>query len=85
MRKDIFLLEVEDIQQALDGVLRAIFLDFESDGGAALDLAQFGLDGMQKVLGFFLVDIEVAVSRHPEKVRSLDAHPVKQGSRRDAG
>ena len=32
----------------------------------------------KKVLCLLLIDIEVAVSRHPEKVRSLDAHPVKQ-------
>ena len=59
-------------------MLRAILFDFETDRGASLDLAQFGFDCMQKVLRFFFVDVEVAVSRHPEEVRSLDAHPVKQ-------
>ena len=57
---------------------RAILLDFQADRGAALHLAQFGLDGMQKILRLLLINIEVAVARYPEKVRSLDAHPVKQ-------
>ena len=75
---NVLFLKVEDIQQTLDGLWRTIFLDFEPDSGAALHLAQLGLDGMKKILRLLLVDVEVAVPRHPEQVSSLDAHSVKQ-------
>jgi hypothetical protein len=75
---NIFFLKVEDIQQTLDGLRRTIFLNFQPDSGAALHLAQLGLDGMQKILRLLLVDVEVAVPRDPEQVSSLDPHSVKQ-------
>ena len=78
IRKTSSSLEVENIQQTLDGVLRAILFNFQTDRGAALDLAQLGFNCVQEVLCFLLVNIEVAVSCDAEKVRSFDAHPVKQ-------
>ena len=48
--KDVFLLEIKNLKQSLDGVLRAILLDFQPDCGPPLHLAQLGLDGMKKVL-----------------------------------
>ena len=76
--EDVFLFEIEDIQQALDGVLRAIMFDLQSHRGSSLDLAQLGFDSMEEVARFFLIDVEVAVARHAEQVRSLDLHSMKQ-------
>ncbi len=78
--KDVFLLETEDLQQAVDHVLRAILLHLDTDGGAAVHLAQFGLDGVEKVLRLLLVDVQVAVASDAEDVGALHLHPVKQGA-----
>src|SRR5262245_1891538 len=52
--------------------------DLQSHRGSSLDLAQLGFDSMEEIARFFLINIEVAVARHPEQVRSLDLHSVKQ-------
>ena len=59
-------------------MLRAIVFDFKSHRGSSLDLAKLGFDSMEEIARFFLIDVEVAVARHPEQVRSLDLHSVKQ-------
>jgi len=66
--EDVFAGEVEVVAEGVvNGVGDALF-DFEADGGAAAEVAQLGLDGLEEVFGFFLVDVEVAVAGDAEGV-----------------
>ena len=85
MRKTSSSSRLKISSRALDDVCRAIVLHLEPDGGAAIHLAQFGLDRVQEILHFFLVEIEVAVARDAEKVRAFDLHTLETGSRREPG
>ena len=48
-------------------------LDLQPDRGAAPQVAQLVLDLLEEVLGLLLVDVEIAVSRDPERMRALQA------------
>jgi hypothetical protein len=52
----------------------AILCEFETNGGSSISLLEFFLDREEEVVGFFFVDIELAVSGDPGGPRSVDFH-----------
>src|SRR5205085_3010601 len=68
----IGLLEVEKGKEQLAEIARAIRFDLEPNGLAATGATQLLFDGAQQVLRFFLVDVEVTVSRDAEGVDGIE-------------
>ncbi len=54
--------------QAVDDVPRAVLLDLEPHGRAAVHLAKLGLDRAKQVVGLLLVDVEITVAGDAEEV-----------------
>jgi hypothetical protein len=52
----------------------AILCEFETNGGPSISLLEFFFDREEKVVGFLLVDIELAVSGDPGGPGTLDFH-----------
>jgi hypothetical protein len=55
----------------------AILCEFETNGGPSISLLEFLLDREEEVVGFLLVDIELAVSGDPGGPGSVDFHARK--------
>jgi hypothetical protein len=58
----------------------AILCEFETNGGPSISLLEFLLDREEEVVGFLLVDIELAVSGDPGGPGSVDFHARKNFS-----
>ena len=69
---EIHFAEIEKLEQQLAEIFRAIGFYFEPDGIAAAGTPQFLLDAAEKIVGFFLVDVEIAVARDAESVRAIE-------------
>jgi len=52
----------------------AILCEFETNGGSSISLLEFFLDRQEEVVGFLLVDIELAVSGDPGRPGTVDFH-----------
>src|SRR5690349_10937853 len=61
-------IELERLAQARQRPRQDLAADLEAHGVAAVAPAQLLLDGLEQILGFFLVDLEVPVARHAEGV-----------------
>ena len=61
-------------------IVRAIRFHFEPDGIAAARTPQLLLDAAQKVLGFFLVDVEIAVAGDAKGVHAVEERPGKRSA-----
>jgi hypothetical protein len=55
----------------------AILCEFETNGSSSISLLEFFFDREEKVVGFLLVDIELAVSGDPGGPGSVDFHARK--------
>jgi hypothetical protein len=64
----------EEVGFDFDG---AILCEFESNGGSSISLLEFFLDREEEVVGFFFVDIELAVSGYPSGPGTVDLHTRK--------
>ena len=74
----IGLAQIEELQQQLAKIFRAIGLHFQTNGVAAAGTPQFMFDAAQKIFGFFLVDVEIAVPGHAKSVHAIENQPGKQ-------
>ena len=70
--------QVEDLQKPVGDGIRAILLDFETDGSSTIHMAQLLLDGMEQILRLLLVDIEIAVARDAEQVGADHFHTKEE-------
>jgi len=61
----------EEVGFDFDG---AILCEFESNGCPSVSFLKFFLNGQEEVVGFFFVDIELAVSGDPGRPGTLDFH-----------
>ena len=52
----------------------AILCELETNGGSSISLLEFFLDRQEEVVGFFFVDIELAVSGDPGGPGTMDFH-----------
>ena len=73
----IFRKELEVAEEKVFNIEGAIGGDFETDGGTPVPFLEFFLDGEEKILGFFLVDIELAISGDADGPDSVDFHSGK--------
>ena len=64
----------EEVGFDFDG---AILREFESNGGPSVSFLKFFLNGQEEVVGFFFVDIELAVSGDPGRPGTVDFHARK--------
>jgi len=64
----------EEVGFDFDG---AILCEFESNGRPSVSFLEFFLDGQEEVVGFFFVDIELAVSGDPGRPGTVDFHARK--------
>ena len=76
---DVFLFQIEDVAKPVGKLLRRV-LHLETDGVAAIEFAQFILDGTEQIARLFLVDVEVAVARDAEHVGAADCDPVEKAA-----
>jgi hypothetical protein len=53
---------------------RAILCEFKTNGGSSISLLEFFFDRKEEVVGFFFVDIELAVSGDPGGPGTVDFH-----------
>ena len=74
----IHFAEIEKLEEQFAEILRAIRLHFEPDRIAAARSPQFLLDAAQEVVGFFLVDVEIAVSGDAKSVRAIEDQAGKE-------
>src|SRR5580704_16923957 len=70
--------KTERLEQLFGNMGRAVFLDLKSDSVTTVPLAQFKLDSLEQVDGFFLVKIKITVPRHTELIRALYVNPVEK-------
>jgi hypothetical protein len=64
----------EEVGFDFDG---AILCEFESNGCPSVSFLKFFLNGQEEVVGFFFVDIELAVSGDPGRPGTVDFHAWK--------
>ena len=64
----------EEVGFDFDG---AILCEFESNGCSSVSFLKFFLNGQEEVVGFFFVDIELAVSGDPGGPGTVDFHARK--------
>ena len=62
----VALLQVQRPQQRVADLRRAVLLHFQPDGGAAAAVVQLVFDGLQQVGDLLLVNVKLAVARHPK-------------------
>ena len=64
----------EEVGFDFDG---AILCEFESNGCSSVSFLKFFLNGQEEVVGFFFVNIELAVSGDPGRPGTMDFHARK--------
>ena len=72
---DVFRCQVKMGEQIQFNFRRAIFRQFKPHGSSPVSFLELFLNGQEKVMGFFLVDIEVAVTSDAGGPSPLDGHP----------
>src|ERR1043165_8311907 len=70
--------QIEKPQEQLEKIFWTIGFDFEADGIALTGPPQLLLDGAQKVLRFFVVDVEIAVASDAKSVHAIKNQTGKQ-------
>ena len=75
---EIGLAQIEKLEEQFAKILRAIRFHFEPHGVAAARTPQFLLDAAQKIFGFFLVDVEIAVARDAKGVHAIENQTGKK-------
>lgn len=74
---DVFRCQMKMGQQIRFNFCRTIFRQFKPHGSSTVSFLELLLNGQEKVVGFFLVDIEVAVAGDAGGPSPLDVHPGK--------
>ena len=64
--------EIKKLEKQFAEIFRTIRCHFQAHRVAAARTPQFLLDAAQKIIGFFLVDIEIAVPGDPKSVRAIE-------------
>ena len=64
--------EIEITAEDVEEFLGDTGFDLEPDGGAAAEIAQLLLDFFEQVVGFLVVDVEIAVARHAKRMGTVD-------------
>ena len=76
--EEVVARQLELLEQELDDRRATVGGDLEAYGVAVIAPEELALQCMQQVFGFFFVDPQVAVARHPELIAALDLHSRKQ-------
>jgi len=71
---NVFVRELEMTEEVGFDFDRAILCEFETNGSSSISLLEFFLDRQEQVVGFFLVDIELAVSGDSGGPGTVDFH-----------
>jgi hypothetical protein len=71
---DVLGTQLEATEKIVFNLHRAVFGDFQTDGGAPVPFLQLLLDGEEKVLGLLLVDIELTVAGDADGPGPVDFH-----------
>src|SRR5207302_3924844 len=75
---DVLLGELERAPQRLGELGGSVASQLEADGRPAVAAPELVFDGIEEVLGFLLVYVEVPVARHAEGGGLLDRVPGKE-------
>src|SRR5260370_26521342 len=70
--------ETKSVQQLIGDVCRAIRLDFQADGITATPFPLLKFNRLQQIVGFFLVEVEIAIPGYPKLVSTLDFHAMEE-------
>ena len=63
--------QIEELEQQITKILRAIGLNFQPHRVAATGTPQLLFDCPQEIFRFLLVDVEIAVSRNAERMDAI--------------
>ena len=74
----IVIRETKSLKQLVGDVCRAIRLDFQADSITATPFPQLKLDRFQQIVGFFLVEVEIAIPGYAKLVSTLDFHAMEE-------
>src|SRR4029077_9753934 len=74
---EVVVCKTERLQQLFGNMGWSVLLHLKSDSVTTVPLAQFKLDSLEQIDGFFLVKIKITVPRHTELVCTLYVNPVE--------
>ena len=64
--------QIEKFEKQFPEIARTIGFDLKADGIATTGTAQFLFDGAEKIFGFFLLDVEIAVPGDAKGVNAVE-------------
>src|SRR5213075_1003613 len=64
--------EIEKLEKQFAEILRTIRRHFETDRVATAGTPQFLLDAAQEIIGFFLINVEIAIPGDPKSMRAIE-------------
>jgi hypothetical protein len=77
--EDVFAGELKVSAEGFENIVLDGVLDFEADGGVAAEVAELFLDFLEDVVGFLVVDVEVAVAGDAEGAGVAEAVAGEEG------
>src|SRR5688500_14793669 len=74
----IHFAQVEKLEEQFAEILRTIGSHSEPERVAAAGSPQFLLDAAEQVVGFFFIDVKIAVPRHAKGMRAIENQAGKK-------
>ena len=77
-REKVRAVERKMIEQEFAKICRTFFTDFKTNCRAVTTCGKLAFQSPNEIIDFFVIEIEIAISRHPKLITTLDRHPGKQ-------